>query len=451
MPIGHKAIIASLSFLAVIDAASAQEADYFVDASRPNDSGDGESWPTAKRTLQAVLNLNLQDGDVVWCAEGEYTPSVPTSCLGELESYSFVLPHNEVSIYGGFPQGGGDETFNARNPLVYKSILNGLIDPLDAQGGGGEFENCPNGLTGGDCLTVTNGIPGCSFTLCCEAVCTILPECCAIEWDQFCVDQANLEGFACLNQPVAVRHVVTAFACGPSTVLNGFTISGGFDDGGDSSACTFGYPPYPALVGGAGLKILSPPIIQGLPTVSNPTIVLCDFIDNQSTVKGGAVDVQFSQGGGAGATFIDCRFLGNSAEDDGGAINNDRGTLTLINCVFSGNSSEDDGGAIMNDSTSMAGSGTLTAINCTFSRNIADGNGGGIRSADPLTLTNCILWGNDEGSGTTETAQLSVTRAVTVTYTCIQNLSAFAGDSNIGTSPQFIDDDGTDNTVGTRR
>ena len=35
----------------------------YVDASRPDDSGDGLSWVTAKRTIQAAVDL-AQDGDV---------------------------------------------------------------------------------------------------------------------------------------------------------------------------------------------------------------------------------------------------------------------------------------------------------------------------------------------------------------------------------------------------
>ncbi len=46
-------------------------ATYFVDASRPDDSGDGRSWATAKKTIQAAVDLTV-DGDTVVVASGIY-------------------------------------------------------------------------------------------------------------------------------------------------------------------------------------------------------------------------------------------------------------------------------------------------------------------------------------------------------------------------------------------
>lgn len=46
----------------------------YVDASRPDDSGDGMSWATAKKTIQAAVNLAAVDG-TVWVTNGIYTPS----------------------------------------------------------------------------------------------------------------------------------------------------------------------------------------------------------------------------------------------------------------------------------------------------------------------------------------------------------------------------------------
>ena len=52
------------------------------------------------------------------------------------------------------------------------------------------FENCPN-PRGGDCFEVTPKIPGCQLQSCCEAVCKQAPECCDFEWDEFCVTIAE--------------------------------------------------------------------------------------------------------------------------------------------------------------------------------------------------------------------------------------------------------------------
>jgi len=45
--------------------------DYFVDASRPDDSGDGLSWPTAKKTIQAAVNL-ASAGSLIVVTNGVY-------------------------------------------------------------------------------------------------------------------------------------------------------------------------------------------------------------------------------------------------------------------------------------------------------------------------------------------------------------------------------------------
>ena len=53
--------------------------EYFVDASRPDDSGDGKSEKTAKRTLNGALSLSgLADGDIVTVLPGVYDEGVMT-------------------------------------------------------------------------------------------------------------------------------------------------------------------------------------------------------------------------------------------------------------------------------------------------------------------------------------------------------------------------------------
>ena len=60
-------VIAPLFLLAV----SADATEYYVDRSRPDDSGDGLSVATAKRTIQAAVDI-AGDGDTVWCLPGDY-------------------------------------------------------------------------------------------------------------------------------------------------------------------------------------------------------------------------------------------------------------------------------------------------------------------------------------------------------------------------------------------
>ncbi len=52
----------------------------------------------------------------------------------------------------------------------------------------------------GDCC-VANGTPSCDDFTCCEVVCDAFPDCCDVEWDQFCADLANTGCGVCAPPP----------------------------------------------------------------------------------------------------------------------------------------------------------------------------------------------------------------------------------------------------------
>jgi hypothetical protein len=73
----------------------------------------------------------------------------------------------------------------------------------------------------------------------------------------------------------------------------------------------------------------------------------------------------------------------------------------------------------------------------------ASPHGGGIAnlSGSSPTVVNCILWGNSVAGSTDETAQIYGSGATTVTYSCIQECTAFCADPNdhnIGDDPRFL-------------
>lgn len=78
-------------------------------------SGDGNSWPTAFKTLDEALHGAQQCTSVteILVAKGTYQPAL-------VNSFSMM---NNVKIYGGFPTGGGN--FAQRNFLTNTSILQG--------------------------------------------------------------------------------------------------------------------------------------------------------------------------------------------------------------------------------------------------------------------------------------------------------------------------------------
>jgi hypothetical protein len=90
----HKLIF--LTFLST--ALSALSTEYFVDASRPNDTGSATNWATAKKTIQAAVDLTV-NGDTVWVTNGIYLLSSEISVTNAITVQSVNGP--EVTIFNG--------------------------------------------------------------------------------------------------------------------------------------------------------------------------------------------------------------------------------------------------------------------------------------------------------------------------------------------------------------
>ena len=61
-----------------------------------------------------------------------------------------------MSIYGGFPPGGGDGTFAARNPETYVTVLSGDVDNNDTVDANGVVAD-PSGIVGVNSYRVVTG------------------------------------------------------------------------------------------------------------------------------------------------------------------------------------------------------------------------------------------------------------------------------------------------------
>jgi hypothetical protein len=92
-------------------------------------------------------------------------------------------------------------------------------------------------------------------------------------------------------------------------------------------------------------------------------------------------------------------FVGNTAEQDGGALANLGSEVTVINSTFAGNSAGGSGGALSDSA------GKVTVTNCTFSANRA-ARGAGIFSSGALLVSNTILANSEEGSDCACTGEL---------------------------------------------
>lgn len=101
---------------------------------RANGNDDGTTWDDAFNFLKdAIAEANAPGSTTtdIWIAEGMYVPDEdadnPTGT--DDRSLSF-MPRNGLSLYGAFPTGGGDDTFTARNPHVYITILSADIGTI---------------------------------------------------------------------------------------------------------------------------------------------------------------------------------------------------------------------------------------------------------------------------------------------------------------------------------
>ncbi|MFI5378410.1 MAG: beta strand repeat-containing protein, partial [Tepidisphaerales bacterium] len=196
-------------------------------------------------------------------------------------------------------------------------------------------------------------------------------------------------------------HVLTATGVGPSTILDGVTVTGAKATGSGSTQSYGGglremassptlsnciFSGNSALYDGAGIYSTA---------YSSPTLTNCTFSGNSSSWGAGAYNTAYSS-----PTFTNCTFSGNSVSSCGGGMYDIASSSpTLANCTFIGNSASSQGGGMYNDTSS---SPTLT--NCVFSRNMttdAGSSGGGMYdtiSSSPA-LNRCTFTGNSAPYG----------------------------------------------------
>ena len=172
--------------------------------------------------------------------------------------------------------------------------------------------------------------------------------------------------------------------------------------------------------------------------IEKPDSLINGLTITRGTLEGGGVYCKYSS-----PSIINCIISGNSTENHGGGIYCQFSSPTLTNCTINGNSSNH-GGGIYNYEVSNP---TLT--NCTITANTSN-NVGGIYSFNnsASSLINCILWNNSDLGGFDESAQIGGFSTYSE-YCCIQGLSTYAGNNNIGDDPLFVNAAGPDGVVGT--
>jgi len=207
------------------------------------------------------------------------------------------------------------------------------------------------------------------------------------------------------------------------TILDGITIDGG------NSAGVFLHRASPLIRNSTFKNIAGSGIV--INNESSPLIDHCRFLANTST-NGGGIHLVSGE-----PTIQNCSFQGNTAASSGGGFFAQDGSPTFINCLFTGNRSYSDAGAV-----GIVSPGTTTVINCTIVGNKSAVKGAGLSvNCNRLTMANSIIWNNDANGQSDEEGQMWVllTDDISISNSCIQNLSFFTGNGNVANDPVFLD------------
>jgi predicted outer membrane repeat protein len=208
-------------------------------------------------------------------------------------------------------------------------------------------------------------------------------------------------------------HVLVSVSDDSTTVLDGFTITGGNAFG---SGVLF-IETYPlSQSAGAGLANMYTAL-----QVSN-----CIFEHNHTGSLGGGM---FNNH--ASPVVANCIFAFNTSLDHGGGMHNEfPSVIKVLNSVFFKNRANT-GGGILNEINAV-----LQVTNCVFTQNYAIASGAAI-SSDSTVVTNCILYGNNK-----------VPTISTAAYSIVEGATVIPGNGNTNTNPLFVDSadaDGADN------
>lgn len=359
----------------------------FVDAGAAG-LNNGRNWYDAFTTLHAALDSDCPGITEIWVAEGTY---LPTNMVDR--NASFTL-RNGLAIYGGF--NGSEESVNARKWKENETILSGDIGAIgdNSDNSFHVVKNISGGINGTailDGFTITAG-----------------------HADYVGDDESGGGMFNKSASPTIRNCNLKENSAGDrgGAVYNK-KASPVFEN------CTF--EDNSANVGGATANYTS----------GSPNFLRCQFNDNTANQMGGAV---FSND--ATANMEACSFDGNMATNQGGAIFNISASPNLVNCTFLGNMA-DEGAAIGNMVNSSP-----DIINSTFHNNDAGAAGGTIRNHSGCSpnVTNCILWGNHQGTGGEEIT--SSLPGPTVSHSIVwMGGGVYPGTNNHNMDPMLVSSD----------
>ncbi|MBO7586282.1 MAG: C10 family peptidase, partial [Bacteroidales bacterium] len=324
----------------------------------PSGAGDhsGSSWANATSSIDTAQILAQEHNAVVWVAAGTY--------YGDTTSSNAFTMVEGVNVYGGF---AGNEPANydlsQRDFVANETALDGdsarrvLYQPndfnIETEWDGFTIQHGQTSGNGGGAYLRRNAV---------------LSQC-RIQGNVSSSDiSGGGGGVYCNNASVDKCNVYgnTSLYNGGGVYATNSTVS---DCRIERNAVSNHYP-NPQYYGGGGIR------------ASSSTITGCRIKGNQSAVAGGGV---FS----SGAVLSGCEILENTAVNRGGGIDFTGSNSRVTDCLVGNNTATNVGGGI---------SGGGMVVNTTIVRNTSTGDGAGVNgtsSATQITLTNCIVWGNE--------------------------------------------------------
>jgi hypothetical protein len=326
----------------------------YVDASATG-ANNGSSWGNAYIYLQDALTAAIS-GDNIWVAEGTYKPDHGVGVTIGDRNATFELKAG-VSIYGGFPVGGG--TLEQRDPNLNETILSGDLNSDDQPNFVNHSENSKI-ITKIGWTTGTTTLDG--FTI--EAAYDSLDTNIAYGLYDEGGGQITISNCKFLNN----KGYTIRFRNPNDTGYEHFV---GTLTGFEITNCLF--------QNNSGVRVI---YMRGC----SPVFRNCLFKQNtcysiySSSFKAWPNNQVYSN-----PTLINVTFIGNSST---ALYISGECTSLLVNCVLAANSQY----GIFAEG--MSGGGMTTLVNCSIVENGVEGIDC-MNSGTPIDLTNCIIWGNN--------------------------------------------------------
>jgi hypothetical protein len=278
-------------------------------------SGNGGSWATAFKTLtEALTYANAYScPDEIWVKAGTYYPATATGAATTSRDSAFKILRNGIKVYGGFA--GTETALSQRNYATNITTLSGDIGTANDS-----TDNCYH---------------------------------------------------------VMVVAGPTSSPVDTTTVVDGFTITGGNANGG--GGMSFGTSVYNRTDGG-GINITGQNAGSCSPKIENCTLT------HNTAYWGGGVYCMGHGGGTTSAVVRNCTFTNNVAYYWGGgylAYGDGSSPVVsgqIISSTFTNNNAFL-GGGVYTQIASATGKSFMTISSCTFTSNTATGAGGAIEFA----------------------------------------------------------------------